>query len=475
MSIAYRLKQIHMERILGKQDYDKLNGIITGEVDGNRIVAWRALDTCDVDLARDVLLGLYDSNLCGIHVFCDPVILSSNVDEVKRDKLVRRLVELGLSEADANDCVASLTSQDIDRMQASDDLLPLLGLARVDEELAEGDSFVERGEREHRTLYNLVNAAFNGNADALNNLRELARGGWRVSGAAQEILSNWDLLMRAYQVSDPQEVGVYLYRLYNATAGRVIECIQNSGDRENLSVYLHNMNEGPVSILREMFRQRSWEYLAQYSGEDYDRELDVLVRLGHDVLSYYVTSLPQGGVENLANLSERVRAIALLASFADLDSRNVKNYSVGAVLSEVVSWLLPSDEISLISISLPDNLVFAERVDVVQWAYILYELVRNADKYRDETKPELNITISWDENQKAFVVEDDGIGIENVDAVWGSGVREGRAKGVSGRGLGLASIRERVEKLGWEIELESEVGKWTRFRIYPKDGDVVSQ
>lgn len=334
------------------------------------------------------------------------------------------------------------------------------------------DGKVEIDEKEKTALYNLANSALGGgNSGALDNLHELAKGGWKVSGAVQEILANWDLLSRAYQTKDPQEFGVYFYRLYNVVAGRVVGYMQNPTDMEALETYMRNVIKGPLEILETMFYRRYMEPL-----ELGTRERAEMSALQHDAVSSGQTLVQFAGfldTEQLGKIRRFTDQIFLLASIANLDSRNVRAFSTGVVLSEAVNGIMFSEPM-LINVTLPANLVFAESVNVAQWAYILYELVRNAGKYRDETKPELNITIGWDETRRAFVVEDNGIGIEDVDAVWGAGVREGRAKEVSGRGLGLASIKERVEKLGWRIELKSEVGKWTRFRIYPKDGDVVT-
>lgn len=102
---------------------------------------------------------------------------------------------------------------------------------------------------------------------------------------------------------------------------------------------------------------------------------------------------------------------------------------------------------------------------------VLTELINNAVKYRDPSKDKQRIQIAIPTDGSVMIVEDNGIGIVDTERVWDTGYREER-NNADGTGLGLASARRRLERIGWSIGVESQPGQWTRFTLTPKDGDV---
>lgn len=94
-------------------------------------------------------------------------------------------------------------------------------------------------------------------------------------------------------------------------------------------------------------------------------------------------------------------------------------------------------------------------------------LVSNAIKYSPE-RTTVTVTTSLEAEAVRFSVEDRGYGIpaEAKDRVWEKFyrvVREGQEKDEESTGLGLSFVREVVEQHGGSVDLESEVGRGSKF------------
>ena len=105
--------------------------------------------------------------------------------------------------------------------------------------------------------------------------------------------------------------------------------------------------------------------------------------------------------------------------------------------------------------------------DLRRVGIIFNNLLTNAIRYSDFGKefPNISIKIIADEKEVQIEVRDNGIGIsrEHLSKVFKMFYRATDTK--SGSGLGLYIVSETVERLGGEIKLTSEAGKWTCFNI----------
>lgn len=105
--------------------------------------------------------------------------------------------------------------------------------------------------------------------------------------------------------------------------------------------------------------------------------------------------------------------------------------------------------------------------DRYRLSLILNNLISNAIKYSDPAKesPSIHITIHVDQEKALLNFEDNGIGIDSsyADRVFHMFFRATSKN--EGAGLGLYIVKEAVEKLEGRIELQSELGKGTVFRI----------
>lgn len=118
-------------------------------------------------------------------------------------------------------------------------------------------------------------------------------------------------------------------------------------------------------------------------------------------------------------------------------------------------------------------------VDAVHFTNVLFTILDNAVKYRrDDVPPELHIvtrnieghhTGSGKKDELEIRLSDNGIGIrrEDIKRIFERFYRVGTGNrhDVKGFGIGLAYVREVVQRFAGRIEVESELGKGTTFII----------
>ena len=112
-----------------------------------------------------------------------------------------------------------------------------------------------------------------------------------------------------------------------------------------------------------------------------------------------------------------------------------------------------------------DTMINADRDRVEQ---ILLNLLDNAIKFTESG--EIEAGTAEEEGRRYFYVRDNGPGIPEKDL---SRVGErffrvdpSRSRELGGTGLGLAIVKHIVMAHGWEMKIESEVGKWTTVKIF---------
>lgn len=110
-------------------------------------------------------------------------------------------------------------------------------------------------------------------------------------------------------------------------------------------------------------------------------------------------------------------------------------------------------------------------VDEMHFTNVIFNLLDNAVKYRDENRP-LSLTVSTadiSDSMLQIVIADNGIGIRKDDLkrIFDKFYRvsTGNRHDVKGFGLGLAYVKKMVNEFGGEIAADSEYGKETKFII----------
>jgi signal transduction histidine kinase len=100
---------------------------------------------------------------------------------------------------------------------------------------------------------------------------------------------------------------------------------------------------------------------------------------------------------------------------------------------------------------------------------ILYNLISNAIKYRAfDRKPEVTIVAKELEDYNLLMVEDNGLGIEDKKKSQMFTMFKRFHDHVEGTGVGLYIVKRIIDNAGGKIEVDSEVDKGTRFKVYFK-------
>jgi len=111
-----------------------------------------------------------------------------------------------------------------------------------------------------------------------------------------------------------------------------------------------------------------------------------------------------------------------------------------------------------------DQKVFTNRIALQQ---ILINLIANGIKYNDKKEVVIEVGFVDSENFYEFSVQDNGPGIKEENQQKIFGIFEILANedrfGNKGNGIGLSTVKKLVEGLGGEINVDSEIGKATRF------------
>src|SRR5699024_10726565 len=98
---------------------------------------------------------------------------------------------------------------------------------------------------------------------------------------------------------------------------------------------------------------------------------------------------------------------------------------------------------------------------------VFLNLLGNSLKYNDKQKTIIDIEAKEDKGFYEFRITDNGMGIpedqlENIFDLF-SIANERDRYGKKGNGIGLSTVQRLVHKLGGEISVESEYGKYTSF------------
>lgn len=118
------------------------------------------------------------------------------------------------------------------------------------------------------------------------------------------------------------------------------------------------------------------------------------------------------------------------------------------------------------SLKATTSVVFADKVHITN---MIYNLLDNANKY-SPSNPEITLTTENIRHGILITVSDNGIGIkkENLNKIFEKFYRvpTGNVHNVKGFGLGLSYVKALIDKHQGEIQVTSELGKGSCFKIY---------
>lgn len=181
-------------------------------------------------------------------------------------------------------------------------------------------------------------------------------------------------------------------------------------------------------------------------------------------------------IDIIAIETERLkRLIDDILTLSDIENRNQVNktrINVKNSVESTISFLKPiADERKIVLISeVAEDMVIEGDED--RFRQMLFNLTENAIKYSNESE-RVWITGKTKEDCNIISVKDEGIGIpaEHLDRLFERFYRvdKSRSRKVGGTGLGLSIVKHIAVLFGAKLEVESEVGKGSEFRVIFKN------
>lgn len=146
-----------------------------------------------------------------------------------------------------------------------------------------------------------------------------------------------------------------------------------------------------------------------------------------------------------------------------LEDLNLFEYASKSI--EMLEEMIASKE-AIIHNRIPDSFII--KYNPAYLESILFNFISNALKYSSpERKPEILVEAYWEQDRPVLICKDNGLGIDlekNGDKLFGMYKTFHGNK--DAKGIGLFMTRNQVEAMHGKIEVESQIGKGSSFKIY---------
>jgi signal transduction histidine kinase len=186
------------------------------------------------------------------------------------------------------------------------------------------------------------------------------------------------------------------------------------------------------------------------------------------------------GLKYIKMMEERVQKLDDIFSDILNYSRNIKTeikpkiFRLGEMVEDVISDVKFSQGADSIRLDYEEQVHHILQTDYYQLKVVLSNLISNAVKYHDATKPDQYIAIRFEKIDRniQISVKDNGMGIakESQHKVFDMFYRA--TSEAEGSGLGLFIVKQALEKINAEILLKSELGKGSTFKVIIIGGAV---
>lgn len=167
-------------------------------------------------------------------------------------------------------------------------------------------------------------------------------------------------------------------------------------------------------------------------------------------------------------LKKLVDAILIYYKYDNEQIVKNENIKLNDFMQYLIDILDTKNEFEFI---LPDknHKLHSNKMALVQ---IFYNLISNSIKYNDKPKGIIAIDFSEGDDYYLISIKDNGSGIDksNFDKIFNVFETLGKTDrfATKGTGIGLSTVQKMVQKLNGKIELESELGIGTIFKVFLK-------
>ena len=175
---------------------------------------------------------------------------------------------------------------------------------------------------------------------------------------------------------------------------------------------------------------------------------------------------------NLARLNNLLDRLALISRLGPADSAQRQRLDLGLVVKETARQLRDMAETKGVEVRVEGAFPVAT-VDVAAVELVLMNLLSNAIKYSNPDNPAKFVAISAETGADTctLIVRDNGIGIAPdrlphiFDRSYRAHLERDDELGTEGFGLGLSIARDCVADQGWDLQVASDEGVGTTFRL----------
>jgi signal transduction histidine kinase len=186
----------------------------------------------------------------------------------------------------------------------------------------------------------------------------------------------------------------------------------------------------------------------------------ILDKDGLEMLSYIETSSDE--------LKKLVDAILNYYKYDNVEVNSKEKIRLNDFITYLINLLDTKKEFQF---NLPEenHKIYTNKTALGQ---ILYNLISNAIKYNDKEIVVISISFSEDIHYNIISIKDNGIGVDKANYAKIFKIFETLGKkdrfDTKGTGIGLSTVEKIVQKLNGKIELKSELGIGSEFKIYLK-------
>ena len=255
-------------------------------------------------------------------------------------------------------------------------------------------------------------------------------------------------------------------------AGRLSARIELTGANDELDRLAETLNE-MLTRLEAAFTE-----MRQFTADaSHELQTPLTILRGEIEITLRSTRSPEEYVDVMRSALEEIERISLLVegllllarSDAGVLKMDCKPLDLMTLLEDVLGQLSPLARAKAVALTLGDIEPLEVSGDLVHLRRLLLNLVDNAIKY---TAPggTVKVSIGRSHEWAHLIVSDTGIGIplSEQQKVFQRFYRspQARAGAQGGSGLGLAIAKSIAEAHGGKMELESEPGRGSTFRVY---------
>lgn len=169
-------------------------------------------------------------------------------------------------------------------------------------------------------------------------------------------------------------------------------------------------------------------------------------------------------IENITSIISNMSQ--LIEAEEDIEPLKIETFDIPKELEQIINGLKPQFNKKKIELTYNNHQKITINTDKYKLKQAVYNIITNAYKYTDEGGS-VNVETSILDDKLLIVIQDTGTGISDSekDKIFDAYYRGRNAAEMTGEGLGLYIVQKNIEEINGNINVQSEVGKGSRFTV----------